>query len=64
METNANNFCYECNGGNSGWRAAHDTRVVQLYTAWGQPEQAAAWQQKLAAFNQAEAEKKSAAKPK
>jgi len=35
-------------------------RLVQLYEATDRPAQAAAWKQKLAEFEKAEAEKKSA----
>ncbi|MSU51738.1 MAG: serine/threonine protein kinase [Opitutus sp.] len=39
-------------------------RLVRLYTDWGQPEKAAAWQQKLDQHNQDEMERKLAADPK
>ena len=32
-------------------------QLVKFYTAWGQPDKAAAWQRKLAEFNAAEAAK-------
>ena len=39
-------------------------RLVRYYTDWGQPEKAAAWEQKLEQWIQVEAKKKSAGDPK
>ena len=67
LETHTGRFAYANGGHPPGYllslRRGKETleRLVQLYEATGRPEKAADWRKKLAEFDQAEAEKKTAA---